>query len=221
MRHHVPFLGERRVVRADDESARTKRMNGRVIDYVIGDGNIESSWEDVVPAGWNDQPKIVPADSIGPHVVVPAPRALVKTKSQVPIKKSAAKENVASPQKNTASNKLTSAAAARLNWVSINNGRGLRVIVRGNIDYDLRKEWRRLLEDTETASIKEYEFNLNETPTLSLIGLGMLLLFKERKGVARGAIKLCNCNKDVTQLLHWTGMDKYFLIENTQISDVK
>jgi anti-anti-sigma factor len=98
--------------------------------------------------------------------------------------------------------------------VSINDGRGLRVSVYGNIDNDLRKEWTRLLNDPQAANIKEFEFNLNETPSLSMTGLGMLLLFKERKGSARDAIKLCNCNKEVAQLLQWTGMDKYFVIEH-------
>ena len=105
-----------------------------------------------------------------------------------------------------------------MDWVRINNGRGLRVTIYGNIDNDLRKEWSRLLSDPESADVKEFEFNLNETPALSLTGLGMLLLFKERKGAALNEIKLCNCNKDVTQLLQWTGMDKYFVIESTKIS---
>ena len=107
-----------------------------------------------------------------------------------------------------------------MDWVSINSGRGLRVSIHGNIDNNLRKEWSRLLEETEGTDIKEFEFNLNETPALSLTGLGMLLLFKERKRSARDAIKLCNCNKEVAQLLEWTGMDKYFVIQNTQISEM-
>ena len=60
---------------------------------------------------------------------------------------------------------------------------------------------------------KGLKFNLTEAPTLTLTGLGMLLLFKEQKGSERGDIKLCHCNKDVWQLLQWTGMDKYFTIQ--------
>lgn len=108
-----------------------------------------------------------------------------------------------------------------MDWVRVNNGRALRVTIHGNIDNNLRKEWSRLLNDADSADVKEFEFNLRETPALSLTGLGMLLLFKERKGSMRDDIRLCNCNKEVVQLLHWTGMDKYFAIENTQISDTK
>ena len=101
-----------------------------------------------------------------------------------------------------------------LEWVLINNGRGLRINVSGNIDHSMRTEWRRLLEETESNGAGEFEFNLSHSPALSLTGLGMLLLFKERKGSVREAIKLCNCNKDVAQLLRWTGMDKYFVIQS-------
>jgi len=223
MRHHVPFVGERKVVRADDEQARGKRTGGRVIDDVIGDGKVESSWDDVVPDGWIDQSKPKPIKPLAPaaHASVALPRVSVPIKSvpkaigAVPVKKAVA----AKPA--TPSGGITFSDSAGMDWVPINGGRGLRVSIYGNIDNDLRKEWSRLLTDTDSADIKEFEFNLSETPALSLTGLGMLLLFKERKGSKRDDIRLCNCNKEVAQLLQWTGMDKYFSIENTQISDVK
>lgn len=217
MRHHVPFVGERKVVRADDEQARNKRMTGRVIDEVVGDGKVESSWDDVVPRGWDDKSQPKPSG-------VAARASASVPKGQVPIKagnKNPPPSKSAPPKKTTASSAITFSDSASMDWVSINNGRGLRVSVYGNIDNDLRKEWTRLLNDPQAANIKEFEFNLNETPTLSLTGLGMLLLFKERKGSARDAIKLCNCNKDVAQLLQWSGMDKYFVIESSQIAEVK
>lgn len=212
MRHLVPFVGERKVVRADDEQARIKRTAGRVIDEIVGDGKVESSWDDVVPTSWIDKSKPKPATSV----------ANAAPKPQVPLKADAkysasAKKN-ASVKAGAASTPVTFSDAASMDWVRINNGRGLRVSIYGNIDNHLRKEWTRLLNDTESADVKEFEFNLNETPALSLTGLGMLLLFKERKGTARDAIKLCNCNKDVMQLLLWTGMDKYFAIESTKIA---
>lgn len=223
MRHLVPFVGEQKVVRADDEQARLKRTAGRVIDDVVGDGKVESSWDDVVPDGWVDKskPKSLTPPTAAAHASIAMPRA------HVPIKPSP-KSAAAAPTKKVTATKsvipsasITFSDSASMDWVRINNGRGLRVSIYGNIDNDLRKEWSRLLNDTESADVKEFEFNLNETPALSLTGLGMLLLFKERKGSARDAIKLCNCNKDVAQLLQWTGMDKYFAIESTQISTPK
>ncbi len=221
MRHHVPFVGERKIVRADDEQARLKRTSGKVIDDVVGDGKVESSWDDVVPDGWTDKslPKPTKPSTGGasvtmPHVHVPI-KANPKTSAAIPAKK------VTTPKATSASGSITFSDSASMDWVRINNGRGLRVSIHGNIDNDLRQEWSRLLNDSTSADVKEFEFNLNETPALSLTGLGMLLLFKERKGSARDAIKLCNCNKEVAQLLQWTGMDKYFAIENTKISDVK
>lgn len=221
MRHHVPFVGERKVVRADDEQARNKRMSGRVIDDVVGDGKVESSWDDVVPKGWDDKSQPTPSAAI-PKGQVPIKAGISKPGANNPGNKSISSnsKNI-QPKKNAIASAITFSDSASMDWVSINNGRGLRVSVYGNIDNDLRKEWTRLLNDPQAANIKEFEFNLNETPALSMTGLGMLLLFKERKGSARDAIKLCNCNKDVAQLLQWTGMDKYFVIEHTQISDVK
>jgi anti-anti-sigma factor len=216
MRHLVPFVGERKIVRADDEQARIKRSSGRVIDEIVGDGKVESSWDDVVPDGWLDKSQPKPPAS----PVASASTSLSKTK--VPITAGSKTSGASAVKKTAPSNSgpsLTFSDSASMDWVRINNGRGLRVSIHGNIDYDLRKEWSRLMNDSESADIKEFEFNLNETPALSLTGLGMLLLFKERKGFARDAIRLCNCNKDVTQLLQWTGMDKYFSIEHTQISE--
>ncbi|MDO8344289.1 MAG: STAS domain-containing protein [Cellvibrio sp.] len=224
MRNHVPFVGERKVVRADDEPARAKRASGRVIDDVVGDGPQESSWDDTVPGGWLDKSKPNPTIKAEPQ----ARASVAMPRGHVPLRSGAKTAGATTPAKKGASSKPSASSsaisfsdAANMDWVHINNGRGLRVSIHGNIDNDLRKEWSRLLNDTESAHIKEFEFNLSETPALSLTGLGMLLLFKERKGSKRDDIRLCNCNKDVTQLLHWTGMDKYFLIQNTQISEIK
>ena len=222
MRHLVPFVGEQKVVRANDEQARVKRTAGRVIEDVVGDGKVDSSWDDVVPEGWVDKskPKPLMPPTSAAHASIAMPRA------HIPIK-AGFQAGVTNSAKKTPAPKTTSASApimfsdtATMDWVRINNGRGLRVSIHGNIDNDLRKEWSRLLNDADSADVKEFEFNLKETPALSLTGLGMLLLFKERKGSAREDIRLCNCNKEVTQLLAWTGMDKYFSIENTQISGV-
>jgi anti-anti-sigma factor len=221
MRHYVPFVGERKVVRANDEQARAKRTSGRVIDDVVGDGPHESSWDDIVPDTWSDKNKLVTGrkteSASRPPVAVPRPH--------VPLRVDGAGKSKAVP--NSARNKLASSVNAitfsgssSLDWVSINSGRGLRVSVRGNIDNGLRREWTRLINETEGLGAKEFEFNLTETSALSLTGLGMLLLFKERKGSAQDAIKLCNCNREITQLLEWTGMDRYFVIQKTQISDV-
>lgn len=218
MRHLVPFVGEQKVVRANDEQARGKRIAGRVIDDVVGDGKVESSWDDVVPDGWSDKSK-PKQDKPASSASVSMPRAHVPIKANPKNAGSTPAKKVASAKSSSSS--ITFSDSASMDWVRINNGRGLRVSIHGNIDNDLRKEWSRLLSDSESADVKEFEFNLNETPALSLTGLGMLLLFKERKGSTRDDIRLCNCNKEVTQLLHWTGMDKYFAIENTQISNVK
>lgn len=221
MRHQVPFVGERKVVRAEDEQARAKRLSGKVIDDVVGDGVAPSSWEDVVPEGW--------ADRSIPKTLKPTASASVslppKT-TQVPIKSGGVSKGLTSkplaaktPAKKPSSSAITFSDSACLDWVSINNGRGVRVNIHGAIDNDLRKEWARLLEGVADSNIEEYEFNLSDAPALSLTGLGMLLLFKERKGSSREAISLCNCNKEVAQLLEWTGMDRYFVIKKTQISE--
>ncbi len=227
MRHQVPFVGERKVIRADDELARNKRISGRVIDDVVGNGVAQSSWEDVVPEGWTDRsiPKsaqkiLTPAISYSPAVSPPRPQVPIRSGSASPSvahKNSASKGLVKKPATNSGA--VTFSDTASLDWVPINNGRGLRVNIHGSIDSDLRKEWTRLLDGTSDTDIEEFEFNLSDAPALSLTGLGMLLLFKERKRSARDAISLCNCNKEITQLLEWTGMDRYFVIKTTQISD--
>lgn len=227
MRHQVPFVGERKVVRANDDQARAKRTSGRVIDDVVGDGLTASSWEDVVPDGWNDksQPKKNPKpEQARASISVPKPHVPIKSGSALKSgEKSLSSRAVSKPKpavktSGTYAGAVTFSDSASLDWISINNGRGLRVNIYGSIDHGLRKEWSRLLNDAESSNVHEFEFNLHETPALSLTGLGMLLLFKERKGSGREQITLCNCNKEVEQLLKWSGMDKYFLIQATPSS---
>ncbi len=224
MRHQVPFVGERKVVRAEDDQARAKRTSGRVIDEVVGNGVVDSSWEDVVPAGWDDKSQPKKPEAPRASVSMPKPQVPLRSGGKslatgVGSKQQTATKTPAAPKSGGSySGAITFSDSASLDWIPINSGRGLRVNIHGSIDHDLRKEWSRLLNDTEAAGMREFEFNLTETPALSLTGLGMLLLFKERKGSTRDEIKLCNCNKEVAQLLEWTGMDKYFLIQTTQIS---
>lgn len=219
MRHQVPFVGEAKIVRADDDLARAKRTSGKVIDDVVGNGVAESSWDDVVKPGWLDksQPKKIFQGDARVSVSVPKPGVPLKAAGKSLIPGSLAKSRAVPKINGAYSGALTFADSASLDWIPINNGRGLRINIYGCIDHDLRKEWNRLLSDTEENGIHEFEFNLTETPALSLTGLGMLLLFKERKKSARDDIKLCNCNTEVIQLLHWTGMEKYFHIQAAQI----
>ncbi len=210
MRNFVPFIGEEQISRADSEQAKQKRQSGKMIDDVMSSAGAESSWDDVVPDTWSGNRSKALRPSPGIRKPVPAQQPLVgkqlvqgaapKVQSKVPLYES----SVGKPKGNL---------AAFVDWVPINSGHGLRINVTGNIDHNLREEWRRLLEGTAAISAKEYEFNLTSAPTLTMTGLGMLLLFKERKGSSREAIKLCNCNKDVWQLLTWTGMEKYFVIQ--------
>jgi anti-anti-sigma factor len=218
MRHQVPFIGERKVIRADDDQARAKRTSGRVIDEIVGDSAAESSWEDVVPVGWND--KSQPDKPMKKSALVPTPKPLVLYKPARDVASGSPVNTKVAPQSSGSySGRMTLSDASGLDWIPVNNGRGLRVNIHGCIGHELRKEWNQLLNRTAEANIHEFEFNLTDTPALSLTGLGMLLLFKERKGAACDNIKLCNCNKEIEQLLRWTGMDQYFAIHTTHISN--
>jgi anti-anti-sigma factor len=212
MRNSVPFIGEEQISRADSEQAKQKRHSGKIIDEVISKADAESSWDDVVPDTWNGNR----AKALRPS---PGIRKPVAPQQQLISKQLAGKQLVQGAAKPTKvpfhkpiSGKKAELAAF-IDWVPINSGHGLQINVTGNMDHNLREEWRRLLEETMASNIDEFEFNLTSAPALSMTGLGMLLLFKERKGSTREAIKLCNCNKDVWQLLNWTGMEKYFVIQ--------
>lgn len=216
MRRVVPFIGEQQIARADTELERAKRSSGRVIDEVVSAADAESSWDDIV------RPSDVQPNEVLPHqssVGVSRPTPPAKGKSLVkssgpkysPTTGSAGSVNKI-PEAHARSTTFINPHAPTLEWVPMNNGRGLRITISGSIDHSLRTEWNRLLDETEGSEAGEFEFNLTQTPSLSLTGLGMLLLFKERKASKRDAIRLCHCTKEVSQLLHWTGMDKYFVI---------
>lgn len=225
MRHQVPFIGERKLVRADDEVARTKRISGRVIDDVVGDTGESSSWEDVVTDNWVDR-------SV-PPVFKPAPNASISRSPRLPRLKVPIRSGAIAPTVNKSSDpalvvgsntalrkgSVTLPGSSAIDWVLIRNGRGVRVNIHGAIGNHLRKEWARLLEGTEELDIEEFEFNLSDSPAVSLTGLAMLLLFKDKKRSVCKAFSLCNCTKEVTQLLEWTGMSRYFAIKTTHISE--
>ena len=195
MRRKVPFVGEDRIARANSEEADAKKTNGRAIDEVLSTYADSSSWEDLVPTSEvEDAPK--------------SPRTNGSVSKQIrhgilPISQGSALKKAVSD----------SNLRARIDWMPINNGHSLRINIAGNLDQNSREEWRRLLDETANNGIDQFEFNLTQAPSLSLTGLGMLLMFKEQKGSDRGDIKLCHCNKDVWQILQWTGMDKYFVIQ--------
>jgi anti-anti-sigma factor len=206
MRSLVPFVSEQKTVRGDDALAQKKRASGKVIDEVIVSETQESSWEDTVPPDAQAAIK-----KTMPSASVSMPTAAAAKKS-IPVKSpaSSASRSTAAP---APSGSPVFYDGPMLEWKRIGDGRGLRVDVLGNIDHHLRPEWRRLLEETEGDDLKVFEFNLNDTPALSLTGLGMLLLFRERKGLNKGKIALCNCNPKVAEILHWSGMERYFTIE--------
>jgi len=203
MRRMVPFTGEEKIERAKDEQAQAKKAQGNLIDDVLSNYRQPSSWDDYVPI-YSD-PTDIARKAMRPHAATakPSRTGAVPFSSGPTLKKAIIDSN----------NTLASGSTAALDWLPINGGHALRINVSGNLDQGLRNEWRRLLDETQGNGIGQFEFNLTQSPSLSLTGLGMLLLFKEQKGSARGDIKLCHCNKEVWQLLQWTGMDKYFTIQ--------
>lgn len=114
---------------------------------------------------------------------------------------------------NTVAQKKAAPVAAQIDWKPINNGHCLRISISGKLDLQARGEWQRFIRETSASRISQFEFNLTQTPELSLTGLGMLLLFKDQKKSQRQDIKLSHCNHQIHELLQWTGMDKYFLIQ--------
>ncbi len=207
MRRKVPFMGEENVTRADDEDAQAKKARGHLIDDVVSTQRQASSWDDVVSSDYPD-PMGGPPRVARPHATMPKstrPKIVPVTPGPV-LKKAVMDVNIEAA-------KATVFNGASIDWLPINNGHSLRINVCGNLDQHLRSEWRRLLEETQENGIGQFEFNFTQAPTLTLTGLGMLLLFKEHKGSERGDIKLCHCNKEVWKMLQWTGMDKYFTIQ--------
>lgn len=206
MRRKVPFQGEENITRASDEDAKAKKARGHIIDDVLSTHKQPSTWDDHVAESYFD-PFSAPPRVARPHAHAPSPapkpaRSKVVPVTPGPVLKKAIIES-----------SLSASKGGTIDWLPINSGHGLRINICGNLDQNLRAEWRRLIEETEANGIGQFEFNLTEAPNLSLAGLGMLLLFKEQKGSERGDIKLCHCNKEVWQMLQWTGMDKYFTIQ--------
>jgi anti-anti-sigma factor len=200
MRRKVPFLGEENVTRANDEEAQTKKSRGQLIDDVLSTHSQPSTWDDHVAVNYS-APFEAPKASASK---IPPPR-LSRSRSvpvtSGPVLKKAMFESM-----------YSHANTSAINWLPINSGHGLRINILGSLDQNLRHEWRRLIAETDVNGVGQFEVNFTEAPTLTLTGLGMLLLFKEQKGSERGDIKLCHCNKEVWQMLQWTGMDKYFTI---------
>lgn len=202
MRRNVPFTGENNITRSADDQAQAKKARGQVIDDVISTQNQPTTWDD----------HVVFDDNFGAKPSAPEPRRPAPMRPHAPSKPA---RNVPISSGNGLKRAVIEANldGAMVDWVPINNGHGLRINISGSLDQSMRGAWRRMIDETASTSAEQYEFNLTQTPSLTLTGLGMLLMFKEEKGSARGDIKLCHCTKEVWDILQWTGMDKYFTIQ--------
>jgi len=203
MRRKVPFLGEEHIARASDDEAQAKKARGHLIDDVLSTQKQPSTWDDLVKHDYPD-PSGAPPKVMRAHAPPPKPKP-----KKVPVTLGS------SIKKAIIEGSYSDNSLGSINWLPINSGHGLRINIFGNLDQNMRKEWRKLLDETAASSVGQFEFNLTEAPSLTLTGLGMLLLFKEQKGSERGDIKLCHCNKEVWQMLQWSGMDKYFTIQGS------
>lgn len=204
MRRNVPFTGENNITRSADDQAQAKKARGQVIDDVISTQYQPTTWDD----------HVVFDDDFG------AKPPASESKRQPALRPHAPPKPVRSLPNATGSGLKravieASLQGAAVDWVPINNGHGLRISISGSFDQSIRGAWRRMIDETASSGAEQYEFNLTQTPNLTLTGLGMLLMFKEEKGSARGDIKLCHCTKEVWDILQWTGMDKYFIIQGT------
>lgn len=197
MRQPVPFIGEELIHRREGETGTSPRRN--FIDEILSTNSEASSWDDVV-SNW---------PSRAPGTAKPATTKSPNARIRKPVPS-------ATPLKATVDLK------PHMAWIPINNGQGLRISISGRMDLRLREEWKRLLEKTAADAIGQFEFNLTQTPELSLTGLGMLLLFKEQQQTQRQNIKLCHCNPQIRELLQWTGMEKHFVVQGqTAQEDLK
>lgn len=186
----VPFFAEEQLVRQD----KARQPTSGEINELLSSQSGTSSWEDLV-----DWPSRSSGDAAEPRRV-----ATTKPAPAAPGRKA---------QMNTTPASTTPPPRAHLDWMPIRHGHCLRINVSGNMDLAMRSEWRRLLREMAKSNVGQFEFNLTQTPSLSLSGLGMLLLFREIRKSQRNDIKLCHCNKEIWEMLQLTGMDKYFLIQ--------
>lgn len=189
MRRKVPFVGEKTIARTSHDQDEM-RKDGSAIDDSMSANTAVSSWEeDVAPEKVKDSVKPPRAAVNNPKYAPQSPPKQVKTAISEP------------------------ATRTSVDWIPINNGHALRINVYGDLDQNILEEWRRLLDETADNPVSQFEFNLTQVPTISLTGLGMLLMFKERKCSERSDIKLCHCSREVWQIIEWTSMDKYFTIQ--------
>ena len=202
MRPPVPFIGEKLILR-DDENQGDSKRHGQIIDEVLSTAADTSSWEDNVPASSR----------------IPSPTSSLVVPPASSKQRPAAIATIPADTRSTSKPSATSDSGPRMEWIPINNGQGLRINISGTIDQALRREWLLLLSETASKEIDQFEFNLTRTPELGLTGLSMLLLFREQKHSQRQNITLCHCNRQVWELLQWTGMDRYFVIQGATLEE--
>lgn len=184
MRKSVPFIGEELIVRVDDE--KQIASNKAHIDDVL--------WDDGDPVDWDS----APLPTAGPS----APRNKVFT--------AVTKARPRSSRLRPASGATT---GRYLEWLPTNNGHCLRITINGTTGFTLFDEWKRLLRETAESGVSQFEFNLAQLPELNLMGLGMLLYFRDQQKSRRQDIRLSHCNTRTRQILQWTGMEKYFVVQ--------
>jgi anti-anti-sigma factor len=184
MRKSVPFIGEELIVRADDDTQIA--TNKAYIDDVL----------------WNDGDPVQGYDATPPTATPPVRRGKVFTA----IAKAGRQSSRLRPTRGATTDRY-------LEWLPINNGHCLRITINGATGFTLFDEWKKLLRETAESGVSQFEFNLAQLPELSLTGLGMLLYFRDQKKSRRQDIRLSHCNAHTRELLQWTGMEKYFVVQ--------
>ena len=93
-----------------------------------------------------------------------------------------------------------------------NNGEVLIISISGRFDASSLEQFRRSFENVDSASLKSYEVDLEETVHLDSSALGMLLVLRDHAGGDRADITIKNCSPEVKKIFAISSFEQLFTI---------
>lgn len=96
------------------------------------------------------------------------------------------------------------------------NGATLRVAVQAPLSYNHAQPsvLRQLLKELGQYRARSFEIDLNFCTNMSITGLGILLLVQKNIDADNTQVTIINSNPEITQLLKWAGMERYFSLKS-------
>ena len=92
------------------------------------------------------------------------------------------------------------------------DGKTITIRTDNKVDYNAQTDFRACYSEEKDHDIT-YIIDMRDTSYMDSSSLGILLLLREHVGNDRNRISICNCSRDIKNILEISNFDRLFTIE--------